>query len=379
MRSLVYLFAILVLGAYLTAPISDPAFYFHLGMGQALLKNGFPHQVSWTLLGFSQPWVNTSWYFDLVLAQTEPLLHGKGLAALALGLTLLFSLSTGLLFRTLAPNGPIAFVVSALVICGVLERWELSPELFAWTFLVLGCFSFSDRISTNLQRLTLFLSGLALANSHPSFFLLPLFVLILGTGGFAETALRGGLLLAAALLTPSFGGEIHQWASLLISELKLSVQFQDVPGTVFLFRFAFLFLLWILVALLAPRGEEFQEKRIAILAGLLSLLGLVHRDVLPYAILPTGMLLGALLNRIFSEDENPEAPPLLEALRQFSQGLSRIPLAGGIWLLLCLLIVNIAAAIQLPRVDAFLPRMAVDTIIEGKLPGPLLHEDVVSP
>lgn len=377
---LISVLSLIALGAYLVSPISDPQFYFHLTAGDAWIRFGLLKRELLTYLGDGQWWVNTSWVFDVLLAQFEGFFSGSGLAFLALTLTLAAVISTGAVLMPLVQNPVLGFLLTAMVACGALEHWELSPALAAWPLLSFAIYACFSDIGFAIRSVSFLISSMLLANIHSSFFLLPFVVLAVPHGKLKEHLVFLGCFLLSCFLTPFHGREIAQWGAELILEMELAIQFQDSAGMVFHFRFAFLLLLWLLVVLSIPRKEKFQEVEISVFAGVLSLAGLVHKDMLPYAILFVGVILALIWRRALAPTvPSEELSPLLLGLRNVSAGMLRIPKLGAIWLIFCLAFVNVWNSMKMPVVDVFLPRMAIDSFIERDLPGPMIYEPAIAP
>ncbi len=371
--------ALMVLASYLTARVSDPRHFFHLSVGNWILaQSQFPKTDVWTTAGNGIPWVTDSWLYDTLLSKTETVFGWPGIAALAILSTALFVVALGFLYMKSAGNPVFGFLVTILVACGTLEQQELSPELVSFGLLAVASFFLVSPVRPIFKFGGIFVSGLFLANVHAAFLLLPFFVLFLSRDALKTRLSLAGVSLLSGIFTPSFGLQIVQWLKALAADFQLSVRFQDTAANVYLFSFSFLVLLWILIVLLVPRDKHAFPSSIALLAGILTTAGLPERAMIPYALLPTGLLLACCL-RYWSERNRSDEPQLVDAISKLEIGIKKIPAAGAIWLLFCIGIVNYTALLRQPVVDAFLPRRAMDFYLENRLPGPLLHESVVGP
>ena len=272
-----------------------------------------------------------------------------------------------------------ALLVTTLVACGCLERAELSPELVSWSLLSVGTLLSVGRFRPFARCLGLFVCAGLLANLHSSYLLLPFVVLFLLDETAATRLLSLAAIVLAAVVSPYHGRQVLQWSIELTREMELSVRFQDTAANIYLFGFAFLFLLWMIFLLITPARERLPARGKLLFAGALSIGGLVHRDLLPYSLMFVGVLLASTFRTWCERQPDASDPQLVDAFRRMTSSVKKIPAAGGVWLLFCLFVVNAVSMLRTPLIDVYMPRRAVDFILEHQLPGPLLNERAIGP
>ncbi|MBM7867859.1 hypothetical protein GTO89_09785 [Heliobacterium gestii] len=174
---------------WLSAPMHDPDFFWHLQAGRWILDNGRIPQVdpfSFTMTG--ERWVAHEWLFETILAGVERHLGYTGLVCLGLGLYALFLLMLRCWVRRAAPQTSDTRRSLAIVATTVslFPFWSLRPQLFCYILLVGLLLLCEQRRLNGGQTVALALGAACWANSHGSFLLAPALVAlrVLRTGPF---------------------------------------------------------------------------------------------------------------------------------------------------------------------------------------------------
>ncbi|MFN8390662.1 MAG: hypothetical protein U0136_10265 [Bdellovibrionota bacterium] len=377
-----YLYAA-ALGSYLCGAITEPDFYFHLLNGRWISAHRtLPTTDIWTSALKGQRWYSESWLFDFLLSSTEDRFGWTGLAVFKIGLCILFVVALTSVLSRISGSRFFGGVLATVVACGTLEQAPFGPELFAYPLftLLVGTALFARERSrlTSFEWVSVALCTLFLANAHASFFLLLCCAVLFGLKDPAKTVWMIVLLLCAALfVTPYAGSQIPFLATSLFARGRFYLQSQGGAATVFDYSFSFLLLLWFLAAFigLAKRDSRRLPAEL-LLAGAVSLIALAVKFLLPFALILTGLVCAGVWASARLETRPKE---IVVSFERLEQSLLRLPAVGVAWILFCVLVVNSANFVRRPSVDLLLPKLALDYVLERKLPFPLWNESAVGP
>jgi len=357
-----------VLGTYLCQLISEPAFYFHLTVGNWIRSHGtLPVVDSWFKANAGNERLATSWLFDLSVSLLEELGGSQGLAIGKLILCVLLVLALYHLFHRASRDNFLSLLVTTIVTCGLLESAPYSPDLIAWSFLAYS-------LECGLRRapvLLFVLLGAAFANFHTEFYLgaLLLFGCLFPVERRSVCAFG-----VSGLLSPYFTHHLIYAFTGLVAKTSFAVRTGEFAVNVFDYRFCFLLFLWVfLVLLCSGQMLEPRKRRLLIAAGLNSLLALVFSPLLAFALISTGFALSAIWPDCHDER------PIVHAIDEFAARLRRVPLPGVIWVFFCLITVNSVNFYRFPIVEYFLPVKEIDQLMEENLPSPIWHESMIGP
>ncbi len=383
--AMLQLFVILVLGSYLCSSIYSPAFFGHLTIGHWIVSSfEVPSVNLWTLAGSGAQWKSESWLFELLLAQAEHFFGERGLVIIKL---LLFFGVTGVLSWCYSSRSKDFFfgtAVACIVSCGALLGACLEAQTVGFLYFIL-VLEISYRLQDASSSKGLFAAFFLLAASYANVAASALGALIVlaffvcrggGTFSFNRRALFIALIFfLAQLVSPYSGAQLLSVAKEVCHSLSLALNLQSNPATVYSYPAAFLFLLLVVLGFFwhySPRGLEASEL---LLLASVSCLGLAEHTYLPYALIIAGLNCALIWGRADANSLGNLGLGLLHLKRQ----LAKIPPLGLLWVLLCLVIVNVAGLLKAPMTNILLPAAEMDYVLEQKLAFPILHESAVGP
>lgn len=286
-RLLVTLTAIAVVLLLLPAKVSDTDVWFHLRAGEWLLGGGgFPTTDPFSYTA-DQPWIGTSWLFQVPLALAH---RAAGLAGITLWNALLVLVAFGGLVRTGRRRGvpwPELAALLALALLACSPRLMPRPESFTLIFLAIALWLTDRALAGHTRALWLFLPLQAAWVNSESLYPLGLAVLAAGllealrrarsgakpgrpwaialAGGLAVSllnphGLRGALLpLRMAKLVADPNDIFHRGVFELMSAFDPRMPFGSV---VFFFLLAA-----VVLAIALPRRRQLDLFAILVLAG----------------------------------------------------------------------------------------------------------------
>ncbi|MCB0323175.1 MAG: hypothetical protein KDD69_06355 [Bdellovibrionales bacterium] len=369
---------------YFCTSIHSPVFFESLTIGHWIeTHQAIPTEYLWSTAGAGQPWRSPSWLFELLLSLSEQLFGDQ--VFIVLKMLLLTCLVCGLswLYACRARNAFIGTFIALPVSAGMLITAVLGPHLVGWLGAVLLIeLAYRARLGegTPLRALAVsFLVGVLLANSDASsaFAVLVSAVVLLSPAVEGEVlaprAKRLGMVLVlvlSQLVTPYGGLQLLTIAQSFLFFLSLELGQRLNPGTVFQYQVSFLVLLWIVLVLLWPKHRRLLNGGEMLLAVGSTVLALASWKAAPYALL----LVGLCTTLVWGRAQLSELGNLGEALSAFRQSMAKLPPLGTLWLLLCVLIVNVLNLWKVPFTKVLLPAREVDYLLEQPMDGALLHE-----
>ncbi len=379
---LIQMLLVAVTTSYLSSSIFSPRFYEHLSLGNYLRNHdSFAENFIW---GSGKPWLHTTWLFDGLLSVSEGFFGETSFIILKLLLYFAVGLGLSTLYSGLAGDRFFGTFISLLIACGALLRMPLSSELFG---LALLCFelSLAHALVSSYRRkqklsLGLLASLLALlivhANADSSSVLALAFsFLFLASssdipGSTKRTLLP--LLCLTPLLTPFFGMQILQHLRLAGTMLSIELFYQASPASIYYFPFSFLLLVLILTGALWHRYPSGLKGAEISFMALCAAISMAIDHLLPISLLVTGYLLSLLWGR--AQSESVAMGNLGEAFFRLKNGLSSVAPVGIIWVLICMLAVNVINIVKVPKVLTLLPQWEVDYYLNENLDPPLYHD-----
>lgn len=381
--TLLWLSLVVLLGSYLCTTIYSAAFFGHLALGRWIVSHlRLPEVDLWTLAAHGKTWRSEAWLFEVLISLVESMLGEKGLLILKLVLFSVFVGAASFCFSARSGDRFFGTFVAFVVSCGVLLGVCLEARVLGWIFLVvsleLGGRFESDQQS-KISLLPVFFLGLFYANSHSSSLLglLILTMLLLSERDRPKSAslLFLAVFAAGQLATPYFGAQVYSSLAGFLNFLSMELNNQTNPATIFQYPAAFLLLLLIVLGYLWHCHPWTLRSAELLLVLFSAVAGLGSRSLLPYALILCGLICARLWGRV----QGSGLGNLGLALAKFEHQLSRLPAIGVVWVVLCLIIVNVGNLIKAPLTSALMPAAETDFIIEEKLPFPLLHESAVGP
>jgi hypothetical protein len=253
-----------------------------------------------------------------------------------------------------------------------------------------------------------FLVTLLWSNVHSSVLLLP-FILasVAVTAPVALFASRFWLTfrfivlwLLALFVSPYFGLQVFSGAALWVNEFSVGVLLQKQGGSVFHWDFSLLLVLLGVLVLLAVERRVFPRKGETLPLVVFSIVSLVSRTAVPWALVMCGYAVASQWGRQVlesdpaalrdgSESKTPKPKKgakasssetkegFVEGISALSRVFCRLPSPGLEFLLGCIIIVNVVNYSKLPAGLGLLPLKEADYILDKNLKGPILnHPDV---
>ncbi len=387
---IIELFIVLLLGSYLCSSVYAPEVFGHLAIGRwinAQLKA--PAVDLWTVAGQGQDIRSGVWLFESIVSFCETAAGEQGLLILKL---LLFTAFVAVCARAFSVRSANRFfgVSSAIVVsCGVLLGMCLTAQLAGCVFFCLSLEIFYRARCKRLKAknyLLLALFGCFYTNIHTSAVGALLVMLCLGACGertseYAADGRSSGCALFLAvfaltqLITPYAGRQTLTALLSFTSSLSMEGSLPSSAATVFYYPAAFMAILWMLIAYFWHCHPENMRSREFVVLMLLSLLGLAWKEYIPYALIFSGFVVSSLWGRAGGQGFGN----LGTALAKLKTQLERLPATGILWVIFCLIFINVYALIKQPVATAFLPQREVDFLLEKRLPFPVLHEAAIGP
>jgi tetratricopeptide (TPR) repeat protein len=175
--ALTAIFALLVFVANME--VKDLDLWLHLGMGRAIVNNGFQVPavdiLSCTIPG--KPWVNHEWLFQVIVYAVHQLWGFAGLINMQVilaSVTMFILLSLGY-----SKEKQLGTIFMLLLVSLVYQsRFTIRPDLYSLLFFALDIFILSFYLDKKWSLYALFILQILWTNMHGFFFFGPLFVLI---------------------------------------------------------------------------------------------------------------------------------------------------------------------------------------------------------
>jgi hypothetical protein len=391
LRSLLAILWCTALGSYLCSSIHSPRFFENLTIGHWIRSHrSVPVEFIWSLAGDGAGWRATSWLFQASLSVLEeclgsdPLIVVKMLSMVCGFLTLYFVLSSRAGDRLF--GGFLATVIG----CGMFVSNDFTAQLIVWPLLLLSlelvyrCLESSSRSGSTGRSLlgALFIINVLYANLHYSSLVSVLsgvvLLFALPVDSLENKRIRwiaAGILLLSQFVTPYAGAQMINAVGEIWQMSFLEIGHRLNPGTAFHYPVAFVFLLWLVLAVFL---HEFPSglRRIEAFAALVSTLAaLGSAEAAPYALIFLGFGLAGLWRR--AAEGRMELGNLGEGFRSMGKALGAFPLLGSVFLLLCVCIVNVMNLWRIPYTKTLLPAVEVDYLLEHSLRDPVLHDPFV--
>lgn len=354
----------LALSAHLTSSIHMPEFFEHLARGHWIAANkSLPDHYLWASPGIHE-WKDPNWLFEVLLSLTETHLGEKGLIVVKMSLIFLALSSMSLLFSSLAKNKFFGTLLSLIVASGFFVDGDLSPSYFA---LPLLCLFFYFIQKDKLNLLLLFFISYALVNVSAALslvLLLSLFI-IKSRKEFLTITI---LLLFAFLSPPYWGTHLLHGLNYELSTLSWDILLQRSAANIYDFRFAFLLLIWVLIALFSDKQKLLSIRMIFLFSALSVVISLASNHYLAFAL----VFSACIAARLWDDNNN-----LAKGLGLLSKKLSKVSPLGIIWVLFAICIITVRPRIYYPVSYALLPKLEVDTAIARGLKLPIYHDSFV--
>jgi tetratricopeptide (TPR) repeat protein len=369
-------FALLVVALTFT-PLTNNDIFLHLKTGAVVLGTGrVPHVDDYSALAHGRPYIAHEWLAAVAFRLVEIASAGhpfEGLVVAKVLLSLLIAAALAAAARFEGAEDLVTLPCLALVMILAAARIQERPHLFAWllmaSYLLLLARRRARLRAGRPDRLVLLLVPLQVvwANTHGSFFLGPLLVLLAAAAAFLERpAPRGesrregvrlggiALLLAAANLVNPYGMTLLRFPFALTGSAFMEQIYEWLPPYSEAYRTTYMaryYVLWALVGAFAcVAGLRLWWRRrlaaglfpIFVYAVFLVLSLRMNRAVTDFA-LATLPGVAALLTAAFTRSGPPAAPPGGRGARAFPEvqrfaatGLLLMALAatfalGGYW------------------------------------------------
>lgn len=376
-------FYLIALASYLTAYISEPEIFQSLTIGNWIdAHSSVPNNFIWSFFGKQQNWLDSSWFFNLIISHIETNFHWEGIVIFKLLLSLIFVLSLANLLIKFLSNSFIVGLIVLFASIGILEQRTLEPmfSLIAFFPLYLSlAFNFLNKKNSYFSLCAFIPLSLILANVHFGFLFLALisFFLFLEESNLKDSLILFLLSIFSICINPYglaiFGQIFHIFSVYLTYYLSL----RETGISLYDYSFVSLILIWTMAAILSYSISDIEKfSKSLVLAVVLSIFSFAFKHVLPWAIIFTSFLLAKLFNQIIREDKKID---FLEFFFHMDRQVYKLSKFGVVWLMSCIAFVNIYNLIKIPVFTALLPEREMDFILSKKLEFPLWHQSNVSP
>lgn len=370
--TIVYFSLLLASAAYLAQPIFEPNFFADVALGHQLLAAKIlPHSHLLTAIGDGQFWAEPRWLTAVLIAKSEILFGERGLIVLRLLSIALLLLALGQVCLRLSGNAVLAGLIALLTSAGLLVYPDGALNALPQAFLVftLGgmfCLLKTKRVKPVLLMLTCF--AVLLSNLDAQIFLWAIILaafLIFPRASRRQKLQLLFVLAVAAICNPYLGAELASAGRMFLTDLQAELVFRLHPPSIFYYDVAALIILALLFVLCAHYRLMFLEKNEALCSAVLLLAATASRTYVPPALLAISLIVCTLWGRAAGTGFGNFS----EALTRLGNTLRSISAVGVIWVLWCLIIVEVAKLIQAPMLTVMLPQPELDAILaEAKRP-----------
>jgi hypothetical protein len=383
-------FLIIAAATSFCTPIQHPSYFWHLTIGRWILYSKvLPASDYWSVVGNGAAWVrwiSEFYVFECLIAFIDSSWGERGIAAIILVLTILLFVVVSISFARRAGNLFIGVFFALFAASGVLFNLAFGPGILGFTFFVLFLELVFSRESFKTERgfiSSAFLLSILYVNIHPSFYIsavLALTILYLRSTSFLKHCLPFALIsIISVFLTPYFGRDLIIKASQFFSMLRTQVL--DGYSIFTSYGYAQGFLTLLVILFLAFASKHFTQLRkleyfiILIAIGLAS----ITKMFLPYVIILLGFYISDIWGKAEGKGFSNIGDGLIKLQRRANRFVQIVRPLAVVWVLLCVIIVNVYGLYQLPFNRAILPMQEADYINRNESLFPILHSKMIAP
>jgi hypothetical protein len=387
MKTIAWISLLLLLGAFLARPISDPDIWWHINVGRWIMAHGeVPYVDYWNRFAVGTPWRAYSWSNELVYALADRLYGVVGLGMLQLFLAIFFALVAHVSFSFMAGSYFFGALLTTVSVAACRGHFSLRPQTTVWILFILALCSaeICKRRGPRAKYLIFtFILGVIWANSHLSAIIgaVTLFLWTLDSPNSRPKSLLS-LKLAVAfllgtLLTPYFGGE---WMTLFSKSghiFTFSAIDEFNPANITQASTAVVLFQIVVVLVLAFSSGRLPRMGAISVVVLTLLLGGITVKFLPFAALSLSALTALWVYEELALGKHDERNHLLRGLlqaRNWTRSLQPQTLGACAFFISSLAFANSVKAINNPVAYSKTPRRAVDFFEEKSLSHPVLNE-----
>jgi hypothetical protein len=348
------------LATYLAGTIVEPGYYFDLTVGNWILANNAVPKVDlWTAIGFGRPWIDLNWLHQAVVAASFRAFGERGPYGYKVLLYVVVIFSSARTFASLAGSRFVGHLLSAIFCAASLASGPFGSEIVALALVVGYLALCTGQSKLTWPRMTAVLVLLALhANVHSSAPFAALLVAALTWRRFSPAGLLPLLLIATQFITPWLGSQILAAVSSSSSDLITALVEHRQAATVFDFGFSFSILITAILFIFAINGGRLNTREIWFSIALVVLM-LVDRSFTPYALLALVCNVASMWGRSLGVRNSQ----LGIGIDKLQSSLVKLPVAGTLFLLICITIVNTAQVLRDPVNDVGLPVEEAELIL----------------
>lgn len=376
---LLWILSLLVVATYLTGPLIDPDLWWHLTVGRWMFHNlEIPTTELWNRFALGKPWIAYSWSNEILFYAAEYLGGTYGLLLLKIGILTALAISLGYCYGVIARDWMFGVFMAFVALAGCANHATLRPQTITWIFLIWLIYSV-HRIELegvkrkHLMRIALLM--LLWANTH--------ITTALALGVIGAWALSGlqlkrafqvvGTGFLATLFTPYSGAEWVTFLSKTTHPLAYQAIAEFQPATIMFFPTGFLLIgASLLGVFLVQRRDSLSAEKLLLAIGFV-IASLAFVKFMPMATIVILALVCELWGK-GAEDRVKRYGNLAEGIERLKRVITKIPREGLAFVCLCLIAVNCVKLWKGPVDLTFLPKHAVDFIIEQELPHPVTND-----
>ncbi len=389
LQKFIGILSLAALSSYLLSSIHSPQFYEDLTIGNWIRAQGsVPTSYIWGFSGHGFDWRSTSWLWQLLLSVWEESCGSESFILLKFALLAASFFALYACYRRCSQSTAVAGILTTVVGCGVFTANEIGAHIFAYSlfiFLIERLFAIREKkFKFRLREgIVLFLLSSLYANIHFSslIFLFIALILLLDSRlcckevGLGRFFLVFFILLLGHFCSPYFGMQLLTSGEKILHFFTIDLGYQLKPGTVFHFPIAFIVLLWLVFASFWHSFPYGITRVIAFLAIFSSVLAFAHLDAAPLALFFTGLAICSIWGN--AQAQGRSLGNLGEGFQRLGAMFGAFPVLGSVFLIICILVVNLSNLWKLPFTKTLLPVAEVDYLLEEQLDSPVLHDAFV--
>lgn len=378
MLPLLWICSVLVVATYLTGPLIDPDLWWHLTVGRWILHHSeIPSVELWNRFALGKPWVAYSWSNEVLFAAVDGFYGIHGLLVLKLCLLVGLGFSLAYCFSVLAKDRYFGVLLAALTLAGCSAHATLRPQTITWIYLswlILACHRIETKGIRPRYLVQVALLLMLWANTHITT------AIALGVvGGWTISGMQISRAVKVVsvgflgtLLTPYLGWE---WI-IFLSKTGHPLEYQAIaefqPATILFYPTGFLSIVATFLGFFEFQRPGFLSKEKLLVAFILVLASLAIVKFMPIAVIVIAALVAEQWGS--STDRIADYGNIAEGIERLKRLIFRLPKEGLAFVLLCMVVVNVVKLWRGPVDITFLPKQAVDFMLEKKLPHPFAND-----
>jgi hypothetical protein len=379
-RSLNWFFFTILVASYIFYPLMDPDLWWHVTVGKWIISNGtIPYKDYWNMYGAGKPWFAYSWSIEALFGLTYNFAGETGLLTLKFALLSVLAFTLCFVFGSIAKDFRFGLIIGTVTAIIFDSFSLLRPQTFVCVYLALLLYilnNFKVLGDSWPRRIALTLVMSLWANSH----ITTIFGIVLIAFWNLQIPLRKNNLklvlttlffgFVGTLITP-YGG--YEWV-IFFSKSDHPILFSGIiefgPASIRDYSTGIMIILLTLFVVIVTLAKTLvpPAKIFLVLVFSVGAFGVVK--FIPIA----AIIISAVTAEIWNLGrKSSELQHLFNSLDIFFKGLQKIEGKGLVFLMICLIYLNISASFnQIVKKD-IVPVKALNFAIENDLPEPIIN------